>query len=93
MIPYLPPHAPEFRSRWPGDPGGFNAEQMYAFYKLGVEAERKRCISICKVMADRMESAAQTALNNKEEDEVSPLSSTARQLTVAALHMTNDKPN
>ena len=67
--------------------------QMLAFYQEGVKAERARCVAICKVMADRMESAAQSALSNREEDEVSPLRSTAWQLTVAALHMTNDEPN
>lgn len=63
---------------------------MLAFYQKGVLEERGRCIAICKVMADRMESAAQSAINNKEVDEVSPLRSTAWQLTVAADQMTKN---
>jgi hypothetical protein len=39
----LPPFADQFRPRWPGDVGGYTAEQMRAYRAEGVAQERERC--------------------------------------------------
>ena len=49
-----------------------------------VEAERISAANVCLEMAERMERAAGICASNGEADEVSPLRSTAWQLTVAA---------
>ena len=44
----LPPFADQFRPRWPGDVGGFTAEQMRAYRAEGVAQERERCAKVCE---------------------------------------------
>lgn len=36
-LPPLPPCAPEFKPRWPTDPGGYNKEQMQAYARAAIE--------------------------------------------------------
>jgi hypothetical protein len=43
----LPPFADQFRPRWPGDVGGYTAEQMRAYRAEGVAQERERCAKVC----------------------------------------------
>lgn len=50
-LPYLPDYAPEFRPRWPGDDGGFSAEQMYAYATAAMAAERAACALVCDGIA------------------------------------------
>jgi hypothetical protein len=38
----LPPFADQFRPRWPGDVGGYTADQMRAYRAEGVAQERER---------------------------------------------------
>ena len=38
-LPPLPPYAPEFKPRWPTDPGGYNEEQMQAYAREAIERQ------------------------------------------------------
>ena len=51
---------------------------------LAAAAEREACAAICDEDANRMEEAAQRAIENGEHDEVSAIRSTAWKLCVAA---------
>ena len=62
----------------------FDSYGLARFAALVEAAERERCANVCKEMAERMERSAQICADNGEADEVSPLRSTAWQLTVAA---------
>ena len=38
-LPPLPPYAPEFKPRWPTDPGGYNEDQMKAYARAAIERQ------------------------------------------------------
>lgn len=38
-LPPLPPCAPEFKPRWPNDPGGYTADQMKAYASAAIAAQ------------------------------------------------------
>ena len=41
-LPPLPPCAPEFKPRWPNDPGGYTADQMKAYARAAIEKDREQ---------------------------------------------------
>ena len=38
-LPPMPPCAPEFKPRWPNDPGGYNEDQMKAYARAAIERQ------------------------------------------------------
>lgn len=57
---------------------------LIKFASLAAAAEREACAKVCDEEADRMESEAQRAIENGENDEVSSIRSSAWKLSVAA---------
>ena len=44
----LPEYADKFLPRWPGDEGGYTADQMRAYGAACAAAERERCAKVCE---------------------------------------------
>ena len=52
-LPPLPEFAPSLRPRWPGDIGGFTADQMHAYTAAAVAAAVDRCANVAARMTLR----------------------------------------
>jgi len=58
MTADLPEYSEKFQPRWPGDEGGFTADQMRAYGAACAAAERERLLVIAKKRADHEANAA-----------------------------------
>lgn len=101
-LPPLPPCAPEFKPRWPNDPGGYTADQMQAYALAAIAAQHvpqydQQALELCEACGWKTLIPDEGCLNCERKPQPQPvrdveISNMGRPFTVKAYTSPQTQP-